>query len=56
MVFNLAPKTFLFVMSQKKLQNGNRHYKAEVQKMADKLQLQEKAYRKKRKTNGDDHG
>ena len=56
MVFNLAPKTFLFVMSQKKLQNGNRHYKAEVQKMADKLQLQEKAYQKKRKTNGDDHG
>ena len=48
MVFNIAPKTFLFIMSQRKLHHGNRHYKAQVQKMADKLELQEKAYQRKR--------
>lgn len=37
MVFNLAPKTFLFIMSQRKLKHGNRHFRAEVQKMADRL-------------------
>ena len=43
-------------MSQRKLKHGNRHYKSEIQKMADKLQLQEKAYKRKRKQEGDSEG
>jgi hypothetical protein len=48
MIFNLAPKTFLFIMSQRKFKHGKQKLKAEVQQMADILYRQEKAFRKDR--------
>lgn len=49
MIYNLAPKSFLFILSLRKLPYGAREHKAQIKKMAERLHLQEKAYRNKRK-------
>jgi len=47
-IYNLAPKTFLFITSQRRLLHGSRRYKDHVEKVVENLKAQELAIRQKR--------
>ena len=52
MVYSLAPKSFLFVVTRKQLPYGNAYLMKKIKESVDKLKDQEKAYKGALKRSG----